>query len=433
MTSQANPAAPEIKAYPDTVTAAFEDFMGTFEAFKETNDRRLGEIEKKLTADVVTEEKLDRINRAIDENKKVLDDMLLKKSRPPLYGGRDARGGREDHEYKAAFDAYIRRGDETGLRQLEAKGLPALGVYAGTSQSEGQNLFLPQLEDTIGRRIAQISPMRRLATVREISTLALRKPFVSASLQPTWADEKNLRSQTVAQTLTDLNFTTYEMYASPFVTQTLLEDAAVDMEAWIASEVDIAFAEAESSAFVNGDGKNKPFGVFAQTAVTDGSWSWGSLGYVATGAAGTWKSSTPSDTLIEVIYALKSGYRQNGTFMMNRKTQSDIRKFKDTANNYIWQPPTAPGLPPSLMGYPIAEAEDAPDMSSTANPVPAGTGFAIAFGDFRAGYLIVDRRGMTILRDPFSNKPYVTFYVTKRVGGGIQNYEAIKYVKFALS
>ena len=211
----------------------------------------------------------------------------------------------------------------------------------------------------------------------------------------------------------------------PAATQALLDDAAVDIEAWISGEVDIVFAEQEGGAFILGDGVSKPKGFLAYATIADASWSWGNLGYIATGVANYFKTPNPSDNLVDLIYALKAGYRQNANFMMNRKTQAEIRKFKDINGNYLWQPPSGPDRQATLMGYPIAEAEEMPDI--------AANSLSVALGDFRAGYLVVDRIGTRILRDPYSAKPYVLFYTTKRVGGGIQNFEAIKLLKFAVS
>jgi HK97 family phage major capsid protein len=414
----AAPVAPEVKAVPETMTAAFDDFMEAFEAFKEVNDRRLGEIEQKLTADVVTRDKMDRINRAVDEQKKLLDQMVLKKARPHLGSGGNGRELSPDMvEHKAAFDAYMRRGDEAGLRELEAKALSA------GSGADGGYLVPPETDTEIGRRISVVSPMRALSTVRTVSSAILKKPFTTAGLATGWVAETAARPQTASPQLAELSFPTMELYAMPAATQGLLDDAAVDIEAWLAGEVDIVFAEQEGDAFIRGDGLNKPKGFLSYTAVAEASWSWGNLGYVATGSAGAWKAAGPSDTLIELIYALKAGHRQNGTFMLNRRTQADIRKFKDADGNYLWRPPASAGQPASLMGFPIAEAEEMPDVAANA--------LAVAFGDFRAGYLVVDRAGVRVLRDPYSAKPYVLFYTTKRVGGGVQNFEAIKLVKFA--
>jgi HK97 family phage major capsid protein len=418
MTDEAMKVAPEVKAVPETMTAAFDEFMEAFEAFKDVNDRRLGEIEQKLTSDVVTRDKMDRINRAMDDQKKVLDQLVLKKARPQLgsvRGGADLSP--EAVEHKAAFDAYVRRGDEAGLRELEAK-----AMSAGTG-ADGGYLVPDETDTEIGRRVSVVSPMRALSTVRTVSTAVLKKPFATTGLATGWVAETAARPQTNTPQLAELSFPTMELYAMPAATQALLDDAAVDIEAWIAGEVDIVFAEQEGDAFIRGDGINKPKGFLSYAAVADEDWSWGNLGYIATGAAGAWKSTGPSDTLVDVIYSLKAGHRQNGTFMMNRKVQADIRKFKDADGNYLWRPPASAGQAASLMGFPIAEAEEMPDVAENS--------LSIAFGDFRSGYLVVDRAGVRILRDPYSAKPYVLFYTTKRVGGGVQNFEAIKLVKFA--
>lgn len=414
------PRAPDIKAWPDGLTGAHDDLMGTFEAFREANDRRLQEIEKKLSADVITTEKVDRINSALDRQTKLIDELALKAARPPLGEGGSEAATRSAPEFKAAFEAYVRRGDESQLRDLEAK------AYSGSVASDGGVVVPPEIDTVIGRRVAMISPIRRLATVRQISGAVLKKPFATNGLQTGWVAETAARPQTNSQTLTELSFPAQELYAQPAATQALLDDAAVDIESWIAQEVEIVFAEQEGAAFITGDGSNKPKGILNYSSVADASWSWGNLGFVATGVAGGFKAGTPSDTLFEVIYALKAGYRQNGTFLMNRKTQAEIRKFKDTTGNYLWMPPVSAGQPASLAGFPVAEAEEMPDFNS-------GTPNAIAFGDFRSAYLVVDRIGTRILRDPYSAKPYVLFYVTRRVGGGIQNFEALKFIRFAAS
>jgi len=408
--------APEVKGVPETVTAAFDEFMEAFEAFKEVNDRRLGEIEQKLSADVVTRDKVDRINRVMDDQKKVLDQLVLKKARPQL-GGDGGEMSAEAIEHKAAFDAYIRRGEETGLRELEAK------AFSAGSGADGGYLVPPETDTEIGRRISVVSPMRALSTVRAVSSSVLKKPFAAAGLSTGWVAETAARPQTNTPQLAELSFPTMELYAMPAATQALLDDSAVDIEAWIAGEVDIVFAEQEGDAFIRGDGVNKPKGFLSYATVAESAWSWGNIGYIASGAAGTWRATGPSDTLVDLVYALKAGHRQNGTFMMNRRTQADIRKFKDAEGNYLWRPPASAGQSASLMGFPIAEAEEMPDVAENA--------LALAFGDFRAGYLVVDRAGVRILRDPYSAKPYVLFYTTKRVGGGVQNFDAIKVVKFA--
>ncbi|WP_416408402.1 phage major capsid protein [Agrobacterium rosae] len=409
--------APQIKAVPDTMTAAFDDFMEAFEAFRETNDQRLGDIERKMGSDVLTREKLDRIDKALDDNKQAMDELSLKKARPAL--GRRGAANAETEEHKAAFEAYIRRGDEGALRDLEAK------AFSGSSGTDGGYLLPHETDSDIGKRMAVVSPMRALSTVRQVSGAVLKKPFAPSGMATGWVSETAARPQTNTPQLSELTFPTMELYAMPAATQGLLDDAAVDIEAWIASEVDVAFAEQEGTAFISGDGVNKPKGLLAYDTVANSAWEWGKIGYVATGAAGAFASSGPLDVLIDTVYSLKAGHRQNGSFLMNRKTQSTLRRVKDTTGNYLWQPPASAGQAALLMGFPVAEAEDMPDVAAGST--------SIAFGDFRAGYLVVDRTGIRILRDPYSAKPYVLFYTTKRVGGGVQNFEAVKLVKFAAS
>jgi HK97 family phage major capsid protein len=240
-----------------------------------------------------------------------------------------------------------------------------------------------------------------------------------------WIGETASRPQTASAVLDELAFPAMELYAQPAATATLLEDAFVNLDEWLAGEVDQVFAEQEGTAFVSGDGSNKPKGFLAYTTVANGSWAWGNIGYIASGAAGAFPASNPSDVLIDLIYALRAGYRQNACFVMNRKTQSVVRKFKDSTGNYLWQPPATAAGRSTLIGFPLVDAEDMPDVA-------AGS-LSIAFGDFRRGYLIVDRQGVRVLRDPYSAKPYVLFYTTKRVGGGVQDFDAIKVLKFAVS
>ncbi|EHJ99309.1 MULTISPECIES: phage major capsid protein [Rhizobium/Agrobacterium group] len=409
--------APQVKAVPDTMTAAFDEFMEAFETFRDTNDQRLSDIERKMGSDVVTRDKLDRIDKALDDNRKIMDDLALKKARPAL--GRKQAHSLDTDEHKAAFEAYIRRGEEGALRDLEAK------AFAGSTGADGGYLLPTETDGEIGRRMTAISPIRSLATVRQVSTAVLKKPFSPGGFATGWVSETAARPETTTPKLSELSFPTMELYAMPAATQGLLDDAAVDIEAWIASEVDIAFAEQEAAAFIAGDGTNKPKGFLSYTAVANDSWSWGNIGYVATGVAGGFASAGPMDVLLDAVYGLKAGHRQNGNFVMNRKTQGALRRFKDTSGAYLWHPPAAVGQPASLMGFPVMEAEDMPNV--------AANSFAIAFGDFRAGYLVVDRTGVRILRDPYSAKPYVLFYTTKRVGGGVQNFEAIKLVKFGVN
>ena len=211
----------------------------------------------------------------------------------------------------------------------------------------------------------------------------------------------------------------------PAATQALLDDAVVDLDQWIGARWSLPLPTQEGAAFVSGDGINKPKGFLSYTEVDETAWTWGNIGYVATGVSGALPASNPSDKLVDLVYALKAGYRQNANWVMNRKTQAAIRKLKDADGNYLWQPPAAAGQPATLMGFPLVEAEEMPDAAANETP--------IAFGDFARGYLVVDRTGVRVLRDPYSAKPYVLFYTTKRVGGGVQDFDAIKLMKYGVS
>jgi HK97 family phage major capsid protein len=407
----------ETKAAPEDIAGAFEDFSRAFAAFRETNDRRLDEIERR-SADVLTDEKLARIDSALDETKAKLDRLALKAQRPALAGQAETRDPR-DREHKAAFLAYMRTGDAAGLKRAEEKALSA------GSGPDGGFLVPVPAERELGRRLALISPIRQLATVREIAGSSLKKAFSTTGPAAGWTAEATARTVTNSQVIADLTFPAMECYAMPSATQTFLDDAAIDVEQWIQDEVETVFAEQEGQAFVNGDGVNKPRGFLQYTKVAQSAWSWDKTGYLATGVAGQLPSTTPSDILFDLVYALKAGYRQNARFVMNRPTQAAIRKLKDTTNNYIWQPPATAGANARLLNFDVIESEDMPSM--------AADSFSVAFGDFRRGYLVVDRTGIRVLRDPYTAKPYVLFYTTKRVGGGIQDFDAIKLLKFGVS
>jgi HK97 family phage major capsid protein len=400
---------------PHDAVVTHGEMMRAFEAFKETNEERLASTRN----DVVLEEKLARIDATIDAQARRLDEMTLKASRPALGSEPNARIRSSAPEHKAAFEAYVRSGESGNLRALEMKAM-SFG-----SNPDGGYLVPPEVEAAIGERLTAISPIRAIAGQRTISSNVYKKPFMTAGPAVGWVGETDARTQTASPTLDELSFPAMELYAMPAATASLLEDSAVNIDQWIAQEVDQVFAQQEGAAFVAGDGNNKPKGFLSYTTVANGSWSWGNIGYIASGAAGAFAGSNPADALIDLVYAVKAGYRQNGKFVMNRRTQAAVRKFKDTTGQYLWQPPAQAGGQASLMTFPVVEAEDMPDIAANA--------LAIAFGDFKRGYLVVDRAGVSVLRDPYSSKPYVLFYTTKRVGGGVQDFDAIKVMKFAAS
>jgi HK97 family phage major capsid protein len=411
--------APEFKAgIGGSAVVSHDDVMRLFEDFKAANDERLDQIDRR-SADVVTEDKVERINAALTRR---LDELSLKSVRPSLGSsiGRDSKVASHDAvEHKSAFESYMRSGEASGLRALEVKAMSA------GSDADGGYVVPLEIEKSIGERLTAISPIRGIAGQRTISGSIYKKPFMTAGPAVGWVGETDARTQTTSPVLDSLSFPAMELYAMPAATATLLEDAAVNIDEWLAGEVEQAFAVQEGAAFVSGDGSNKPKGFLSYTTVANASWTWGNIGYIASGAAGAFASTNPSDSLVDLIYAVKAGYRQNGTFVMNRKTQAAVRKFKDSGGAYLWQPPAQAGGRASLMTFPVVEAEDMPDV--------AANSLSIAFGDFGRGYLVVDRAGVRVLRDPFTAKPYVLFYTTKRVGGGVQDFDAIKVMKMAVS
>lgn len=407
----------ETKSAGGETARAFEDFMDAFEAFKETNDQRLNEIERRGAEDAVTAEKLSRIEETLDATKRVSDQLALKAGRPHL-----AQGGSDPAmslAHKSAFENYVRKGDTGRLTRLEEK---ALSVGSGP---DGGYLVPAETEAAVNRALKAISPIRAIAGVRQVSGSVYKRPFATSGAVTGWAGETAARPQTATPVLEELQFPTMELYAMPAASSAILDDAIVNIDEWLADEVRIAFAEQEGTAFVTGDGVNKPKGFITYPTVANASWSWGNLGFIATGVAGGFAGTHPGDKLLDLVYAAKAAYRANGTFVMNRSTQSAVRKLKDGQGNYLWQPSNGPGEQPTLLGYPVAECEDMPNIATDS--------LSMAFGDFQRGYLIVDRAGIRVLRDPYSAKPYVLFYTTKRVGGGVQDFDAIKLLKFSAS
>ena len=389
------------------IASLFAEFSTAFEEFKATNDQRLGELEKRGSADGLLEGKLDRLNAVLDGQKAAMDRAMVERARPVL----DGKAVRGDGEYKEAFTGYVKRGEEKAL---------SVGVGA-----EGGYVVPPETETEITRLMTAVSPIRAIAGLRQVSGSVYKRPISVSGPAVGWVGETAARPVTASQTLAELSYPTMELYAMPAATSAFLDDAAVDVGQWIAEEVNAAFAAQETTAFVSGDGVNKPKGFLSAPTIAEASWSWGNLGYVATGAAGALPASNASDVLIDLVYSLKAGYRQNASWVMNRKVQGTLRKLKDADGNYLWQPAATADGKARFMGFDLVEAEDMPNIGADATP--------IAFGDFRRGYLIVDRQGVSVLRDPFSSKPYVLFYTTKRVGGGIADYDAIKLLKFAAS
>jgi HK97 family phage major capsid protein len=407
MTTETKQAAPS----PET-RAALHEVMAVLESYKASNNARLAAIEAKQ-ADVLLEEKTARIDADLSRAQARYDRSLAAPRRPVLD---PAPRLAEPDERKAAWNAYLKTGQVLpGL--IEAKGL------SESVNASGGFLTLPELEAQILRRLSVSSLMRDICQIQVMGAGVYRKPVSTAGIGASWIAETAARPETTAPTLDIIDFPAFDLYAAPAATQSLLDDALINMDDWLAAEIDDAFAAQETSAFINGDGVNKPKGLLGYTIAADANQTWGQLGYLATGVIGGFPPVNPTDKLIDLIYTPRVQYRAGGRFVMNRKTVSAVRKFKDNTGNYIWNAALQPGASATLLGYPVTEIETMPDVAANSH--------SIAFGDFKRGYLIVDRAGVRVLRDPYSAKPNVLFYTTKRVGGGIQNFDAIKLLKFS--
>ncbi len=392
---------------PDLETKHLQaDFAKTFEAFKAANDERLAALESK-SSDVLIDEKVSRLNAVLDSQSKQIENLSLSLSTPINHMT-------AKNEAKSAWSSFIRTGDAHALHSLEGKSLSSV-------DDGGGYIAPPETESRIDQALNESSPLRPICTVRRIGAGLFRKPISKAEAASGWAGETEARTETQAPELELLDFPVGELYAMPAATQALLDDSVADVDQWLADEVRDVFAAQETSAFVNGDGVNKPKGFLNYTQAANGTQSFGQIGSVSTGTAGAFDATSPVDAILDLIYAGRSRYRAGSNFVANRRTVNDIRKFKDADGNYIWQPSSEAGQPSTLLGHALIEVEDMPDIAS-------GNAF-MAFGDFRRGYLIVDRQGVRVLRDPYSAKPYVLFYTTKRVGGGVQDFDAIKVLK----
>jgi HK97 family phage major capsid protein len=326
-------------------------------------------------------------------------------------------GGRAVDPTRAAFvDGYLRRGNEVELKSV-----------VGTTGADGGFAVPREIDQVIDATLKSISPIRAIANVVKVGSAGYRKLVTTGGTPSGWAAEADPRPMTGTSTFAEIVPAFGDLYANPAASQAMLDDAGFDVEGWLAGEIAIEFAKAEGTAFVNGNGTNKPKGFLtAPTAATaDGLRPFGTLQYMPSGVAGAFPAVNPAEKLIELVHALRAPYRQGAVWVMNAQTLSTIRKFKTTDGAYLLQPSLAAGVADSLLGYPVVEAEDMPDI--------AANSLSIAFGNFKAGYLIAERSETNILRDPFSNKPFVHFYASKRIGGIVSNSEAIKLIKFAVS
>jgi HK97 family phage major capsid protein/HK97 family phage prohead protease len=389
-----------------------ENIGHAWEEFKKVNNRRLTEIERKGSADALTESHLYNISNALNEYKERIDNLETSINRPALGADYAENVSLETaKEHKAAFVNYVRKGVESDLFFLEKKAL------ATTTDADGGYLVTPYMNDQLAKTIFESSPMRKLASVVNISSEAFEVIQDADEADASWAASETASvSDYDTPQVGKITIAVHELVAQPKATQKLIDDSSIDIEQWLTEKLVEVFTRKENSAFVTGDGSGKPKGILAYTAGTGSD----EVEQINSGTSAV----VTTDALIKLYYALKDEYASRATFLMNRATIQQVRLLKEsTTGQYIWQPGLVAGTPDTLLGVPVMAASDM--------PVPAANSLSVAVADFARAYQIVDRTGVRILRDPYTNKPFVKFYTTKRVGGGVVNFEAIKLLKLA--
>jgi len=394
----------------------FEELKALFEQFKKANDERLAQIEAKGHADPLLESKVDKMNAGITELEAKIqarcDEIEAKANRP---GAGMTAEEKAKAEYTTAFNAFMRKGD---FQAALSVGSDPDGGYSVPIEIDTEILQLERNAVT----------MRQLATVRTLGTPNYTKLVNKGGASSGWVGETDARPETTTPQLAALTPFWGEIYANPGATQQMLDDSSFNVESWLADEVYMEFAAQENAKFWAGTGILGPKGplAYAMATTADKTRAFGTLQYVKTGAAAAFATATasvsPADALIDMQQSLKTAFRNGAVWAMNSTTVGVVRKFKDAVNGeYIWRPGLLEGQPATLLGKPIVEDEEIPDIG--ANKFPA------LYGNFKRGYTICDRIGTRVLRDPYTNKPYVMFYTTKRVGGFVTDSNAIKILK----
>ena len=396
---------------------AIDSLGRDWEAFKKANDDVKGRSEGER------KEMLDKINSALNaaESAKQSAELAAEKAGRMIAAGPQA-GDLSKAEHKKAFGSFMRKGYDVGLRDIEQK-----AVTLGTA-ADGGYALPEEIASQVQAKVMDISPIRAISTVVQVSTNDYKRLIDVRGGASGWVGETTARTATATGQLYEAAASMGEVYANSTASQQSLDDIFFNAEAWLGDSIAAEFARAEGNAFVVGTGTNMPKGFMAYTtaATADSSRAFGTLEHVATGVAGDFAASNKGDVLVSTVYKLKAAHRAGAVWVTNKALLGEIRAFKEaTTNAYMWAPGLAAGQPSTLLGYNVVEAEDV--------AAKAASSLSLAFGNFRNGYCVVDRVGIRTLRDPYTNKPNVLFYATKRVGGMVLDSEAIKIVKFAVS
>lgn len=398
----------------DEIRELIEQQGKAFEEFRKSNDARLDALEKNEARSEL-EEKTDRINDELGRLSAAVDELAKKANRPGAPGAEGDEALQAEH--KTAWLKWVRKGDDAGLADIERKamnvGTPADGGYAVPIQQDRD----------IMRLLTDLSPMRQVCRVMTVGTEDYRKLVNLGGTASGWVGETDARPATAGPTLAQLKPSFGELYANPEVTQKALDDIFFNVEGELSQDISESFAVLEGKAFLSGTGTNQPVGLLTAktSAEADSARAFGTVQHIATGVADNFPAKDPADILIDLIYSMKAGYRTGAQFMVNSMTLATMRKWKDGQGNYIWQPAMQNGQPGSIFGYGYVTNEDMPSAGAGAIPV--------VFGNFQQAYVIFDRVGIRSLRDPYTNKPFVGFYTTKRVGSMIANTQAVKFMK----
>jgi HK97 family phage major capsid protein len=389
-----------------------EEHKSAVDALKEADSERAEEMKRLGSTTGITEQKMAEINTKLDsveEQITQLETAMQRKAKEVIFQDQKTAYSALVLEHKEAFGQFLKKGQEHGLRELEVKAMSTL------SDPDGGYMVAVPMSDRIVQYVYETTPMRELAGQVSISTRAYPGMYDNDEADAGWAGETESRTETKTPQLGQFEIPVHEIYAKPKITQTLLDDTVFDVESWLARKVGSKFSRKQNTAFILGDGIKQPRGVLTYPAGSGHK----QIEQIVSGNA----TALTGDGIIALTGSLKEAYLANATFLMNRATLTQLRTLKDGQGNYLWQPNYQLGLAQTLVGYPIRTGEDMPTVAAGALP--------IAFGDFREAYLIVDRQGVRVLRDPYSSKPFVEFYHTARVGGDVVNFEAIKLQKIS--
>jgi HK97 family phage major capsid protein len=390
------------------ITNKINELASNWEHFKAINDRRLTEIEKKGSVDPLTQNHLQKLNDLIDNHQTSLQRIETALNRP--FSEQKAEYNNiNEKEHQKAFLSYIRNGSENELRQIEEKSTL-------TSDYNSGYLITKKMKTIIAESLIGLSPIRKLANAVDVSSDGLELIEDRMEAVAGWEIEADQQSNDIASSLTKKIIPVHDLYAQPKVTQKLIDDASIDIESWLANKLVDIFLSKENDAFINGDGINKPKGILSYASGKE----WGKIERLHSGISG----EITTEALIKLTFSLKESYAVNAKFLMSRDAIQAVRMLKDTASGkYLWQPSLQASTPDNLLGAEVVQSADMPIMQDGS--------LSIIYGDFKHGYQIVDRQDVRILRDPYTNKPFVKFYTTKRVGGDVINFDALKVLELS--